>query len=437
MKLKQLQENRGAKAKEARTLLDKASAEKRALTETEINTLNGLHKEVEGFDAQIHAEVRQLAIEGNNAPNLSKSEERDLAHFDTKGLLNHLVRHARGAASRLDDNTNSILQEGESEAREAGIQTAGVVLPRVLVRRQPERRDMTATGTTSVAGDQGGMTVATAKAGLLDDFFNASVARLAGATVLEGLTSKLDIPRLTAGTDPAKKAENASADEVSPLTAMLSLVPRRLPAKIDISEQLLLQSSSAIETIVRKHLTTQMLAIQELAIFHGGGTNEPTGVAATSGIGSVAGGTNGLAPALSHLVGLETAVDATNALLGNLRYISNGQVRGKLKQTPKVASTDSRMLLDSDGLINGYSPLFTNAVSRTLTKGTSSGVCSAIFFGNWSDLYLAYWSGISLEMIRDTTNATAGLYTLVANSYYDAGVVRPKSFAAMLDALAA
>ena len=45
--------------------------------------------------------------------------------------------------------------------------------------------------------------------------------------------------------------------------------------------------------------------------------------------------------------------------------------------------------------------------------------------------------GVSLEMIRDKTNAISGLYTLVASTYYDGGVVRPKSFAAMLDALGA
>ncbi len=37
----------------------------------------------------------------------------------------------------------------------------------------------------------------------------------------------------------------------------------------------------------------------------------------------------------------------------------------------------------------------------------------------------------------DSTDAKAGKRTLVANTYYDAGVLRAESFAAMLDALAA
>ena len=141
------------------------------------------------------------------------------------------------------------------------------------------KRDMTA-GTAN----QGGNTIATDKAGLLDDFFASSVMNQLGATVLTGLTGNLDIPILAAGTAAAGKAENVAADEVSPTTSQLSLTPKRLPAFIDISDQLLSQSSSAIEAMLRGHLTAQMLESQEKAFFHGGGTNEANGVAGASGI---------------------------------------------------------------------------------------------------------------------------------------------------------
>jgi HK97 family phage major capsid protein len=112
-------------------------------------------------------------------------------------------------------------------------------------------------------------------------------------------------------------------------------------------------------------------------------------------------------------------------------------MEAKLAVTPKVASTDSIMLLNDleNPRLAGRPVFFTEAVSSALTKGSSSSTCSAIFFGNFADFYVGYWGGISLEMIRDKTNAISGLYTLVASTYYDGGVVRPKSFAAMLDAL--
>jgi HK97 family phage major capsid protein len=433
--LKGQTERRGQKVADAQAITKPALDEKRDFSADELEKLTKIQKEIEDCDSQIQINVRQLSIESQKMAPLTKGEDRDIARFDYNKLLNHMQRHASGAPSNLDGLEAELVQEGQREAREAGIKAGGFVLPRIFVRRG-ERRDMTATGTTTTTLDQGGMTISTQKSGLLDDFYNQSVIRQAGATVLEGLVGNIDLPRFVAGTAAAKKAENAASDEVSPTTLMLSLSPERLPAYVDISERLLVQSSAAIEAVIKANLTAQMLATQEAAFFHGGGTSEANGIAGTSGIGSVAGGTNGLAPALSHLVGLETAVDTQNALLGNLHYISNGQIRGKLKQTPKVASTDSRMLLDDNGLINGYSPFFTNAVSRTLTKG-SSALASAIFFGNFADYYIGYWGGVNLEMIRDKTNAISGLYTLVASAYYDGGVVRPKSFAAMLDALGA
>lgn len=438
-RLKELLEKRGAKAKEARTLSDTVINAGRAFTAEERSKIETIQKEVEDIDATIAIESRQAAIESQRAPKLTDGEQRDMARFDIGRMLRSMHASAKGAKSSLDGIEAEMVQEGEREARSAGIESAGLFLPRSFVRRSRERRDLTATGKTSVDGDQGGMIIATEKAGLLDDFFNASVMRSAGATVLEGLVGNLDIPRLVSGTAPVKKTENQAAGEYTPTTAKLSLTPKRLPAFIDISEQLLKQSPQAIEAIVRAHITNQMLAVQEAAFFHGNGTSEANGIAGTSGIGSVVGGTNGAAPTWAHIVGLETAVDANNAVFGNLHYVSNGQIRGKLKQTAKISSTDSLTILDdrNGGLLNGYSPLWTNAVSRTLTKGSSGAVASAIFFGNFADYWIGYWGGISLELIRDSASAKTGTYCLVASTYYDGGVVRPKSFAAMLDALGA
>ena len=363
-------------------------------------------------------------------PSFSRSENRDIGRFDLGVALRSLI-----SGNSLTGIERELVDEGFAEASRAGIgRSAGIMLPSFLVQR-----DMTATGQTAVAGDQGGMTVPTNKAGLLDDFFNASIMRSLGATVLTGLTGNLDIPRLVAGTAAAGKAENAAADEVNPTTLQLALKPKRLPAFIDLSDQLLAQSSSAIESMIRSHLTAQMLATQEAAFFHGGGTTDANGIAGTSGIGSIVGGTNGLAPTYAHLVGLEEKVDAQNALANALAYATNGQIRQKLKLTAKQASGVEGNFILSDlapNTINGYRAAFTNAISRTLTKGSSS-VASAIFFGNFADYVVAYWGGLNLELIRDSANAKLGLHTLVANTYYDGGVRRPKSFAAMLDALGA
>jgi len=435
MKLKELQEKRGSLMKQVREILDFVGTQNRSLTADEETKIRAMEGDIDGLTASIDAEVRQMQREGaaRSTPVLNAGEQRDVNTFDFNKVLNHLYRSAKGGATVIDGIEAEMIREGETEARSAGISAGGILLPRLLVRR--ENRDMTATGSS---GGEGGNTIQVEKRGLLDDFFNSSVMRLAGATVLEGLTGSLDLPRLIAGTAAAGKAENGTSDEVSPTTSMLQLTPKRLPAYIDISERLLLQSSVAIETILRGHLSTQMGATQEAAFFHGGGTNEANGIAAAvvAAGNTYAGGTNGLAPTVTGLVTLETLVDTNNALLGNLHYVSNGQIRGKLKSTAINATYGDRFILGDSGLLNGYTPLFTNAVSRTLTKGSSSAA-SAIFFGNFADYVIGYWGGVSLEMVRDKTNAITGIYSLVASTYYDGGVVRPKSFSAQLDALGA
>lgn len=429
-KLKQLHESVGAVSKEIRTYLD-SEARKAVADKAADPRLKDLEARYETLSAELDAEVRQHAREGakqGSFQSLSAGEQRDVAQFDLGKVLRHMKRLATGGRSTLDGLEAELINEGEAEARAAEIEVSGIMLPRLLVRRNIERRDMTA-GTAS----EGGNLVATDKMGLADGFYNASVLRLAGATVLENLQGNLDLPRYTKPSDPTKKAENASADELSPTVDKLSLTPRRLPAFIDLSDQLLRQSSSAIEAVVRKNLTEQMLAVQEVAFFHGGGTNEPTGIAATSGIGSVAGGTNGLAPAWSHIVDLESAVANVNAAQGRLAYLTNSKVRGKCKQVARNGA--GSVFLFNDGMLNDVPTFVSNAVSSALTKGSSSGICSAIFYGNVADFYIGYWGGLQLELIRDSANAKLGLHTLVANSYYDGGVVRPASFAAMLDAL--
>jgi HK97 family phage major capsid protein len=434
MQLKQLNEKRGALVTEATKIKAEAkteSGEVRALNSDELNKLKGIHSEIENLDENIQVEARQLSILSKSSPSLSRQEQRDVNTFDLGKILRNL--NQGGSGRPLDGIEAEMVIEGEREARAAGISVSGIPLPKMLLVGKETRAAMVA-GTDA----NGGELIETTKRGLLGDFYNSSVLEQAGAMVLNGLMGNVDLPRYTKGTDPVKKAENAAAGEAGGTFASLSLTPKRLPAYIDISDQLLLQSSSILEAFIGGELRRQLNSVKEVAFFHGGGTLEPTGIAETAGIGSVVGGTDGAAPTYAHLVDLWKQVAGDNADLGALSYFMNTATIGKLLQTPKVASTDSVMVLNdlAAGFL-GRPVRGSNAISSTLTKGSSSGVASAIFYGNANDFVVGYWGGLMIEMVRDTTGAKAGQRTLVANTYYDAGVLRPQSFAAMLDALSA
>jgi HK97 family phage major capsid protein len=431
-RLKQLNETRSAKKTEARTLLDKAKDEKRSLTSEEVESLDKIQTEVESIDSTITSELRQLSIESQNeAAELSKQEKRDVQKFSIGRALKLMQNE-----ERLDGIEKEIADEGRKEATESGVRSSGkgIMIPFKVLKNQ-ERRDMTATGGTG--GDQGGMTVQTNITNLYDSFFNRLVLRGLGSTVFEGLMGNLDLPRIIEPSDPAHKAENATADEISPTMAKLSLSPNRLPAVVEASNQLFIQSNENIEAFLQNHLLNKLSVLVEKKLINGGGSNEPTGMLGTSGIGDVAGGTNGLAPTIDHIIDLETEVSIDNADIGALSYLTNTKVRGRLKKTPiESGQTDRVWPLRGPVDLNGYNAAVTNSVPSDLDKGTSTGVCSAILFGNWNDNIMAFWSGIEF-LLNPYSKDDEGLTRINAAVYYDGGIVRPVSFSAMQDALTA
>lgn len=255
------------------------------------------------------------------------------------------------------------------------------------------------------------------------------------ATTMSGLNGNVAIPRHTTAATAYWVAENGATTESQQAFDQVTLTPKTVGAFTDFSRRLTLQSSIDVESFVRNDLATILaLEIDRVALHGSGASNQPTGIASTAGIGSVAGGTNGAAPSWANIIALESAVAVANADIGNLGYVTNAKVRGKLKSVEKATNTGMFVFTEGQFPMNGYQAVITNQVSSTLTKGTSSGVCSAIFFGNWRDLLIGMWSGLDL-LVDPYTGSTAGTVRVVALQDVDVAVRHPESFAAMLDAL--
>ena len=89
-----------------------------------------------------------------------------------------------------------------------------------------------------------------------------------------------------------------------------------------------------------------------------------------------------------------------------------------------------------DSGLNGYNAEVSTNVPSDLDKGTSTGVCHAMIFGNWEDLLIGQWGGLDL-VVDPYTKAKNAQIELVVNSWWDIAVRHPESFAAMQDALIA
>lgn len=272
----------------------------------------------------------------------------------------------------------------------------------------------------------------------INSLTNKALVLEMGATRLSGLIESVSIPRQSGNASAAWYAEDASITESTPTFDAVTMAPKQVSGRIAYSKKLLVQGLPSIEQLMVNDLQRQIgLAIDVAAIHGTGASNQPTGIIATSGINTIALGTNGLAPTWAHIVQMETEVSVDNADMGSLGYLTNSKVRGKLKVTEKASTTGQFVWqdgLEGFGTVNGYKAGVSNQVSSTLTKGSSSGVCSAILFGNWDSLLVGEWGAIDLVIDPYSDGAKANV-RIYAHAFVDIAVRQPASFCVILDAL--
>ena len=332
-----------------------------------------------------------------------------------------------GKFSQARDIGGFELDASDAVAKKMGRESRGFFVP-----NEVQKRDLLV-GTPTA----GGNTVATdlLASSFIDLLRNKMAVTGLGAKFLTGLVGQIAIPRQTAGATAYWVAENGAPTESQQAFDQVTMTPKTLGAFTDITRKLLLQSSIDVEGLVRNDLATVIAMAIDLAAINGSGaSNQPTGILNTAGIGSVAGGTNGLIPTWGNLVDLESQVAVANADLGALGYLTNAKVRGKLKQVSKVSGQNG--FIWEDGTVNGYATGVSNQVPSNLTKGTASGICSAILFGNFADLIIGQWGNLDI-MVDPYTGSTAGTVRVVALQDVDVAVRHAESFAAMKDALTA
>lgn len=435
----ELMHERQAALTMARAMVNDAETANRGFTadeETRYQDLIGKADSLLGrIDRQKDLDTREAA-QGESARGAMKPGGSGDAFIgmDTKEIRRYSLTRAMHAMASGNWRDAQLEREcSDAVARQLGFDPQGIFVPYDWQIGSAELRDLS----KGTAGAGGYLVGTDLKAG---DFItllrNQAMVMQAGATMLDGLVGDIAIPRLTGGGTAYWVAEAGAPTESQQTVDQVAMSPKTLGAYTDYSRKLVKQASLSVENFVKADLSTIVALEIDRGSLHGtGSSNQPTGIAATAGIGSVAGGTNGLAPAWSHIVSLETEVAVDNAAVGKLAYMTNPKVRGKMKQTSKVASTDSIMLWsENDSPVNGYKAHVTSQVSSALTKGSSSGVCSAIFFGNWADLIVGLWGGLDL-LVDPYTASTSGTTRIVALQDVDVAVRHPESFAAMLDAL--
>lgn len=377
------------------------------------------------FD-DLDEEVRAIDADILRAEKLAEYERH--AHADpvtdgptSRDLRSYSVARAiRGSlAGRLDG------LEGEMHAElSKGRESRGIMVPvQVLLG---ERRAMTTGGSAGALKGTDLMSEA-----FIDRLRPIMAVERLGATVLGGLTGNIDIPRLTGSATASWVAEDGAPSRTDQTFDKVSLAPKTVAAETQFSRRLMLQSDPTIEGVVRNDLSTILATALDAAAIKGGGTNEPVGVLATAGLQTVALGTNGAAPTPDNMADLIALPRIAN-VSASAAFLTNEKVR-------KVAMKAKDSQAGYYGIPQFFQnePVaFSNSVPSNLTKGTGTNL-SAIIYGAWSDLFIAYWSAVDI-LVNPYHQDVASKGGVLVHAFLDADIAprHAESFAAIVDAIA-
>jgi HK97 family phage major capsid protein len=403
--------------KDERALLFAKNNEILELAKTEKRTTNETEK------AEVLANLARMKDLDLEKANMGLSD--DSGELVRSFSINHKLAEPKFSMMRairdrvegrgFDNAAKDTFIMGRNEFRKSGINTGGeIILPSYLEKRADELIVGSAT--------HGQEIVAEGKSAILPPLVDKLVFSKAGATYLSGLVGNVSIPAY-GGTTVGWKTEIAAADQGTPHFEEVVFSPRRLTGYIDVSKLFLAQDGVGAERMLLDNIANAVARALEKTILGivDGDATQPEGI----GFGIV--GAAILTTALgtityAALVGLESTVDAANALDGNLAYITNSTGRGLLKTTDKGVTNDTGdYLCSEDNFVNGYPLLVTNSITAIYGAGAANG--NMVVFANWRDLCIAQWGGYDIT-VDPYTLAASNMVRIVINSYFDAKGLR-------------
>lgn len=433
-KLAELKAQKRALVQKAQAILDLADAEGRQMNDEERQNYDAQLDKVDTIQADIERRERMPVIQVTQPlaqPVVGHRTDPGVGLSDRERRDYSVVRAIRAAVNDDWSDAGLELEASRAVEQQTGKPASSFYIPFDALQapgRQSQRTYTPGLGwsyraavTTTVGADIIQDTLLTDN--FIDMLRNRMVVQQAGATVLTDLSGGIvSIPKQTGGATLYWVAEDGDITESNQTFSDVNLTPKTAGALSSITRLMLVESSVDIERMVRDDLAkTLALGIDAAALNGTGASNQPTGIASTSGINdpSVS------ALAWSDVVKFETMVASDNADLGKLAYITSPKVRGHWKVTDKASGAAQFIWQGGPNPVNEHPCYISNQVSDIKGAGTNE---SQVFYGNWADLIIAMWSGIDI-LVDPFTYGKKGRVQLVSLVNLDLGVRNAVSFA--------
>ena len=315
--------------------------------------------------------------------------------------------------AQLFPNERAFQEEAafEKEASDAAAKRMGMSPKGLLIPNDVLSRSLIA-GTASGAGD---LIFTDARPGSFIELLRKrNFLTGLGVTILSGLTGPVGIPKQTGASQVYWKGEGVAAAESEPSVGQVTMTLKEMSAWTRFSRSLMLQSSIDVETFVRNDLVTVMALEQARVALYGlGSSSQPEGLKLTTGINTKDFTAN--APTYAELVEMETLVNADDADIGTMGYVTNATTYGGFKTTEKASNT-AQFVLEPGGTVNSYGVVRSNQVET-----------GDVFFGVWSQLVLGLFGAVDLQ-VNPYSEDKEGNIRVVAHQAIDYAVRHPQAF---------
>ena len=360
MKLADLREARALKVAEARALVDKATADKRELTADEKTAFDKLKAEIQELEGQ---EQRRQFLDDMERRAEGQPVDKSAVQLEQRVSVLEVLR-----AQMLGQPLTGAAAEYHQEAEcRTGRKAQGAFVPMAAIEQR-------APNTTATAPE---IVPTVHRPDLyIGALREKLVARSLGVRVLTGLSGNLSIPKYGSGLETGWVAENSPVPDGVMAFDSVTLGPKHVGGKTEMSRQLIQQSSPDIEALVRDDLAFLIAKQIDRAIIAGtGAANEPLGVLNLPGIQT------GTLAALTWPNVLAFAQKLEDKEIAGGTWLTGATVKNKLAVTLKNAGLPG-YLLEGASMADRPVVMSRHVPAETLVLGDFS----QFMLGVWSEL---------------------------------------------------
>ncbi len=406
MKTHEIRQKKATHVAEARNLLNTAESEKRSLNIDEQSRFDVLKASISVLEGD---ETRATFLEDAERRTLGTPVDRSFGSVvDRVSVVEVMRAQMEGRAL-----TGAAAEYAKETEHRTGRKAQGVFVPLAALESRAAITTTTApelVATNNMASQY------------IEPFRNSLLARKLGVRVLSGLQGNVSIPKHGTGGTSGWVAENAALPTGDMTFDSVSLAPKHAGGIMEMSRQLLQQSSPDIEQLARADLSFLVAQAIDSALFKGGATNEPVGVLSTVGIQTA----NLASLTWQKVLEMLQKLDIANTSAANI--VASMKVKAKLQGTLKAAGIAGYMM--ENGKVGDLPAYFSNNVPEK--AGTPN--TGHLIAGDWSQMMLGIWSEVDILVNPFSETAYSKGNVLVrAMSTVDIACRHPEAFVVASD----